>query len=63
MKKMLNFTKNVIVHYKLEKENKVSDDIVLTVITNQWINQYMVLDVKPVAASAISTAATLAEVK
>ena len=49
------FSDGIKVNYKLEKENKASDDIVLKMVTDQWIKSFLVLDAapaEPVAASA-----------
>lgn len=49
------FSDNIIFKYKLEKDNKATSDIVLTMMVDEWINHYLVLDAapaEPVAASA-----------
>ncbi len=57
------FNDNLIFKYQLEKENKATSDIVLTMMIDQWINTYLVLDTDSVAASAIAPAESLAAAK
>jgi hypothetical protein len=58
---------NLLVKYRLEKENKAQDDIILKVMIEQWIKQYMVKesDVAKIAtpASAVAAADQLVNTK
>lgn len=56
------FDDNLVFKYKLEKDNKASSDIVLTMMIDEWIKHYLVLDAEPVAASAAAPKETLAEI-
>jgi hypothetical protein len=57
------FNAIMYVDYKLEKDNKASDDIVLKMLVDQWIKRYVLLDTEPVAASAVTHTETLAAEK
>jgi hypothetical protein len=57
------FTNGVTVKYKLEKGNEATEDLVLEMLVDQWVKQYMVIDGASVAASAVTASDTLAEVK
>lgn len=57
------FTDGVMVKYKLENGNEATEDLVLTMLVDQWVKQYMVIDVALVAASAVAVPDTLAEAK
>jgi hypothetical protein len=57
------FNAIMYVDYKLEKDNKASDDIVLKMLVDQWIKRYLVLDTEPVAVSAVTHTETLAAEK
>lgn len=57
------FSTAMYVDYKLEKDNKASDDIVLKMLVDQWIKRYLVPDTEPVAVSAVTHTETLAAEK
>lgn len=49
------FTNGVTVKYKLEKGNEATENLVLEMLVDQWVKQYMVIDGSPVAASAVNS--------
>lgn len=55
------FNNNLAFTYSLEKDNKAPADAVLTMMVDEWIKHYMVLDAEPVAAaSGVAVAPTAA---
>lgn len=56
------FDDNLVFKYKLEKDNKASSDIVLTMMIDEWIKHYLIMDAEPVATSAAAPKETLVEI-
>ncbi len=54
------FNNNLAFTYSLEKDNKAPADAVLTMMVDEWIKHYMVLDAEPAAASGVAVAPTAA---
>lgn len=59
--KDFRFHDSIKVNYKLEKENKASDDVVLKMMADQWIKAYLVLDEAPAATAPVEILSVVKE--